>query len=172
MISRRTIMTFSLLPILLVACSSSTGGMLPTIPPTQTPVRIESIPATSTPRPTQTPYPSDTPTVTLTPLPSETPTLTPDPLSKDVTLAGGGWVKDYDYFFTFQFKGPVDPKNYRVVADDKEYVCQAVPQKPDLLYCLGQGVAVLDSVTVRLYQVGVDEPVFEKDVWVDFFPKK
>ncbi len=95
---------------------------------------------------------------------------TPDPALTGVKLIGLAWYPNYDLLLSFQFPGPVDPKNYRVTLEDKEYKCEVLAQFPNRLYCRGQGAKVLDVANVRVYQAGSDQPGFEKDVWVPYFP--
>jgi hypothetical protein len=138
------------------------------------------IEATATPKPSATPAPTETlrpsltpeapPFPTSTPAPTATPPPTPDPALTDVKLIGLAWYKNYDLLLSFQFPGPVDPNNYVVTLEDKVYTCEVLAQFPDRLYCRGQGAKVLSTANVRVYQTGSDQPGFEKDVWVPYFP--
>jgi hypothetical protein len=86
-----------------------------------------------------------------------------------VTLIGLAWYSNYDLLLSFQFPGPVDPQKYRVTLEDKEYTCEVLAKYPNRLYCRGQGAKVLSTAAVRVYQVGSDQPGFDKEVWVPFF---
>ncbi len=156
--------------LLLTSCST------PATPaaPTPAPVRATATPmSTATPAPTETLRPSLTPQApqpTSTSAPTATMPPTPDPALNDVKLIGLAWYSNYDLLLSFQFPGPVDPKDYRVTLEDKEYNCEVLAKYPDRLYCRGQGAKVLATANVRVYQAGSDVPGFEKDVWVPYFP--
>jgi hypothetical protein len=146
-------------------------------PPAPTPVPIQ---ATDTPEPSATPAPTQTLRPSLTPeapaLPTATQALTatlpptPDMALASIKLIGLAWYSNYDMLLSFQFPGPVAPKNYRVTLEDKVYTCEVLAKYPDRLYCRGQGAKVLDTANIRVYQAGSDQPGYEKDVWVPYFP--
>ncbi len=161
-----------MLAVLLAGCAApSATPPIPSVTPVQ---------ATATTLPTDTPAPTETLSPSLTPAvpPTATATLAPtatleptlDPALSDVTLIGLAWYPNYDLLLSFQFKQPVDPKKYRVTLEDKEYTCEVLAQYPNRLYCRGQGAKVLGVADVRVYQVGYDQPGFEKKVWVPYFP--
>ena len=108
-------------------------------------------------------------TVTETPLPTAAPTL--DPALAQVKLVGLSWLEKYKYnlLLSFDFPGPVDPADYRVTLEDKEYRCEVLGQYPNRLYCNGQGAKVLQPAQVRIYASGSDTPGFETEIWVPYF---
>lgn len=169
----RTLFFTALFALLLSACS----GALPGAPTAIATVVLATPADTATPRPTATPFPTQTPLPTLTP--TVTPTLPPtatftptaDPALAEVKLIGLAWLEKYKYnlMVSFEFPGPVDPEDYRVTLEDKEYFCEVLAKFPNRLYCNGQGAAVLKQATVRVYQSGSQTPGFEKKVWVPFF---
>jgi hypothetical protein len=164
------------LPLLLsivlnTGCASSTPTLVS--PPEHPQVTSTSIP-TVRPIPTETLRPSLTPkasTATATQLPVLTLPPTPDPALSKVKFIGLSWFNNYDMLLSFQFPGPVDPKDYRVTLEDKEYKCEVLTRYPNRLYCRGQGAKVLAKANVRVFQVGSDVPGFEWGVWVPYFPK-
>ena len=156
------------LAVLLAACAA------PTAAPTLTPAQPSSTPEpTFTFVPTETPQPAVFPspfvTATETPLPTATLAPTADMALSEAKLIGLGWYDDYDLLLSFQFSKAVDPQDYRVMLEDKEYRCEVLAEFPDRLYCKGQGAKVLAEATVRVFQAGSDQPGFEKKVWVPFF---
>ncbi len=160
-----------MLAVLLVSCAAPSATPVPS---TTTVLVTPTLVPTGTPEPTQTLSPSLTPAVppttaaTLAPTATLIPTL--DPALSDVKLIGLAWYRNYDLLLSFQFKQPVDPKMYRVTLEDKEYNCEVLAKYPNRLYCRGQGAKVLSTADVRVYQAGFDQPGFEKEVWVPFFP--
>jgi hypothetical protein len=142
--------------------------------PSSTPVQVTSTfeptnasIATSTVRPSPTPYALPSPTTTQ--LPTATLPPTPDPALSQVKLIGLSWIKNYNLLLSFQFPDNVDPKNYRVTLEDKEYQCEVLAKYPKRLYCWGQGAKVLGTANVRVYQADNDQPGFEQVVWVPYF---
>lgn len=84
-------------------------------------------------------------------------------------MIGLSWLPNYDFLLTFQFPGPVDPKNYRAMMESKPFTCQTLAQYPNRLYCTGRSAAVQSMAWVRLYQAGAVQPGFEQNVWVPYF---
>ena len=165
--SKRFWLIFVLLPgFLLAACAAPTATSSPTSAPIQA---TEPPSATQTLRPSLTPPPTATLAATETLPPTATPPPTPDAALSNIKLLGLAWYSDYDLLLSFQFSGPVDPKNYRVTLEDKEYTCEVIAQYPNRLYCKGQGAKVLAVANVRVYPTGSDQPGYEKDVWVPYF---
>jgi len=166
-----TYISLLIFAVLLASCAA------PTPPPSPTPVPVQ---ATATAEPSVAPAPTETLRPSLTPeVPSvASPTLpptatlppTPDPALAQVKLIGLAWYENYDLLLSFQFTDPVDPKDYRVTLEDRAYNCEVLAQFPDRLYCRGQGAKVLATANVRVYPTGSDQPGFEKDVWVPYFP--
>ena len=159
--------------ILLAACAAPTVNPAPTAAPveaSETPAPNETPAPTATQRPSLTPVPSATPAATETPLPSATLPPTPDPALANVKLIGLAWYNNYDLLLSFQFPEAVDPEKYRVELEEKEYKCEVLAQFPNRLYCRGQGAKVLATANIRVYPAGSEQPGFEKDVWVPYFP--
>jgi hypothetical protein len=160
-----------ILVMLLAGCTTPATPAVPTATPVQSTATVEP---TTTPAPTETLRPSLTPEVPPTEAPPAPPTATlpptPDPALSKITLSGLAWYKNYDLLLSFQFPGPVDPQNYRVTLEDKVYTCEVLAKYPNRLYCRGQGAKVLTTANIRVYQAGSDQPGFEKDVWVPYFP--
>ena len=157
-----------LVVLALAGCGSEPTTLVPTETdiPTQ---QAETTPISTFPPPSETPT-SPPPTATDAPV---TPTVPPSPTAdsalKDVELIGMGWMEDYQMLLSFQFSAPVDPDDYRVVMEDKDFPCQVITQHPDRLYCIGQGVKVLAVANIRVYPAGSTTPGFEKDVWIPYF---
>lgn len=157
-----------LVVLALAGCGSAPTTLVPTTTdiPTQ---RAETTPIVTFLPPSETPT-SPPPTATDAPV---TPTVPPSPTAdaslKDVELIGMGWMEDYQMLLSFQFPGPVNADDYRVVMEDKDFPCQVITQHPDRLYCIGQGVKVLAEANVRVYPAGSTTPGFEKDVWIPYF---
>jgi len=152
----------------LAGCAASGPSAAPTGAPG--PVQPTGTPLPSrTPVPTETSRPTLTPTITATPLPSATPTPGPDPALAETDLIGLAWYENYDLMLSFQFPGPVDPEQYRVTFEEKEYLCEVITAYPDRLYCRGQGAKVLAAAWVRIYPAGSQTAGFEKQVWTPYF---
>lgn len=160
------------LAFILVGCSPSTPAPTQMILPTTAPVLATQTAApTLTPFPTETSRPTTTPSPTQTPLPTATYTPTPDPALAQIKLIGLAWYSNYDMLLSFQFPGPVDPRNYHVKLEDKDYNCEVLAQFPDRLYCRGDGAKVLTTAWVRVYPAGSDQPGFEKKMWIPYFAR-
>ena len=168
--------------LMLAGCSGRTGDQ--TAAPTNTvraptavrtlvmlPTNTATVAAaaeTGTTQPAEAGAPASA-TITETPLPTAVPTL--DPALAQVKLVGLSWLEKYKYnlLLSFDFPGPVDPADYRVTLEDKEYRCEVLEQYPNRLYCNGQGAKVLQPAQVRIYTAGSDQPGFETEVWVPYF---
>lgn len=160
----RTLALIVALTVLFTACAS------PTPSPAPLPTSTAAVPqVTRTPQPTETPLPTHTPTITQSPVPSPTPTITPDAALTAVKLIGMAWYSDYDMLISFEFPSPVNPQDYRVTLEEKEYVCEVIAKHPNQLYCRGPGAKVLAVAMVRLYAAGNPQPGFEKEIWIPFF---
>lgn len=162
----------ALLIVIASLALSGCGSTPTTLVPTQT--VIPTVEVTTTPVATL-PLPSETPTIPP-PTPTDapvTPTIPPSPTADtslaDVELIGMGWMEDYQMLLSFQFPDEVEPEDYRVVMEEKDFACQVIAQFPDRLYCTGQGVKVLAVANIRVYPVGSTTPGFEKDVWIPYF---
>jgi hypothetical protein len=170
----RILIFFVMLPVILMsACAAPSATTAPTTAPvlaTATPSSTATQAPTETARPSLTPIATATPDATETIPPTATLPPTPDPALSNVKMIGLAWYKNYDLLLSFQFSGPVNPKKYRVTLEDKEYSCEVLAQFPNRLYCRGQGAKVLAVAKVRIYPAGYDQPGFEKDVWVPYFP--
>lgn len=163
---------FYLFVMIIILLLAGCAGPAPTTAPTATLAQAgpTQTPAPSrTPFPTETPWPTITPTVTETPLSTATLLPTPDPALADIKLTGLAWYDDYDMLLSFQFTSPVDPANYRVTLEEKEFKCEVIAGHPNRLYCRGQGAKVLAVAMVRVYPAGSQQPGFEKEVWVPYF---
>ena len=160
-----------LLP-LLAACAANSPTAIPTQTAGPGPVLeldTATPEATLTPYPSQTPLPTRTPTIAPTLPPTEAPAPTLDPAFSDVKLAGLAWLQNYNLLLSFNFPNPINPEDYRVTLEDKEYKCEVLPQYPNRLYCHGQGARVLGVAMVKVYPAGSDQVGFEKEVWVPYF---
>lgn len=149
------------------ACTSPVPVPAPSPTPTQKSVPVAQPLPTEIPSPTSLP----SPTITFPPEPSQAapPTETPHPALGEVELIGLAWYEDYDLLLSFQFSGPVNPSDYRITLEDKEYRCEVLDGLPDRLYCKGQGAKVLAEATVRIYPAGSVLPGFIKEVWIPYF---
>lgn len=152
--------------LILAACASNTPTIAPTTGPTQAPLATDTPPATATPPATLTFTPAPTqPTATASP--TAAPTV--DSALSQVKLIGLAWLEHYNMLLTFEFPGPVDPKQYRVTLEEKEYTCEKLAKYPNRLYCHGAGAKVLTTAWVRVYQAGSELPGFEKEWWIPYF---
>lgn len=154
--------------LLATACSSSPTKVVPTLQVTEAVVDTPTPPATATQAPSKTPSPTTPPTKTNT-LVLSTPAATPDPMLSQIEVIGLSWFENYDLLLSFQFPGEVDPQDYWVTLEDKEYSCEVIDNYPDRLYCRGQGAKVLAEAWVRVYPIGSSEAGFEKAVWIPYF---
>jgi hypothetical protein len=153
-------------------CTSPSPTSLPSPQPiimTSTPLPANTAQPTYTEEPTGTALPSLEPTAVQTAEPSVTPTSELNAALEETELIGLSWLEGYELLLSFQFPGPVDPSDYRVTLEDKEYSCEIVANMVDRLYCIGQGAKVLAVATVRVYPAGSSTPGFEKKVWVPYF---
>ena len=152
--------------LLLAGCAGVTPSAISTTPPAAVTATRQ---ASATPRASTTPVPTHTalptPTATITP----TPSPTPDPALADVRLLGVSWLANYDLLLSIQFPGPVDPAQYRVMVEDKNYACQGLAQQPNRLFCIGQGMNVYDRVSVQIFPAGSDQPGFVGTISIPYF---
>lgn len=165
-----------ILTTLLGACRANPVEQSPRLPTQQIMTFTPSTPRfdyTFTPEaitPTPTDEPGFTPTPVQTATQTPSPTATSDPALVEVKLLGLSWQPGYNLLLSINFAAPVDPKAYRVVIEGKEvYQCQVLPQYPDRLYCIGRGRNVYDRITVTIFPVGQDAPVFEDRIYVPYF---
>lgn len=138
------------------------------------PTATRIIPPTYTPAPpfeSPTAAPVVKATDEATPEASSTQAPTTGSALADVKLVGLSWLEKYKYnlLLSFDFPGPVDPADYRVTLEGKEYRCEVLAQYPNRLYCNGQGAKVLAYARVQIYPAGSDVPGFEQEVWVPYF---
>jgi hypothetical protein len=154
---------------LLAACASPAPKPALTQPAQDTGLPTTTPAPTRTPLPTRTQRPSLTPTVTLTQPPAATLTATPDPALAEIDLTGMAWYENYDMLLSFQFPGPVEPEDYRVTLEDKEFKCETIAAYPNRLICRGPGAKVLAVAVVKVYPAGSTQPGFEKEMWIPYF---
>lgn len=166
--------------LIVSACGSAAQTGAPTAAPvnppaTEPPAAVPTDLPTSTPTAEPTPMPTAEPTATATAAPTETsapteiPTPTPDPALEAVKLAGLAWMPHYNMLLSFDFPGPVDPADYRVTLEGKEYECEVLAQYPNRLYCHGPGAKVLTTAVIRVYPAGSEQPGYEKSYWIPYF---
>lgn len=163
------------LALILSACAGAAPTAAPTAVPTSPPataVLATDTPA-AVPTATETSVPSATVTATAAPTETSAPTSasspTPHPAQGQITLSGLAWMPDYNMLLSFNFPGPVDAADYRVMLEEKEYRCEVLEQYPNRLYCYGAGAKVLTTAMVRVYPVGVQQPIYERSYWIPYF---
>lgn len=165
---RGTVLLILLATLALFGCGTAPTTLVPTETDIPT-VEVATTPVATLPLPSETPT-TPPPTPTNSPVP---PTVPPSPTAdaslEDVKLIGMGWMEDYQMLLSFQFSSAVEPDDYRVAMEDKDFTCQVLAQFPDRLYCTGQGVKVLAVANIRVYPAGSTTPGFEKDVWIPYF---
>jgi hypothetical protein len=139
--------------ILLAGCSEvEPVSNTPTqAPPTSIPTRTFAVSRTPTVEFTHTPAP----TVTISP--------TPQPTSEMQTarLVGTGSRPNWQYFFTVEAEEALQGRYYGVVAGNKQYACETVPQNPNRVYCFGPLAGVDRWVDYVLYEQATEKKVHE-----------
>jgi hypothetical protein len=134
------------------------------------PVQLTPTPAPPTSVPTRTLAVSRTPTAefTHTPAPTVTITPTPQPTSEMETarLVGTGSRPNWQYFFTVEAEEALQGRYYGVVAGNKQYACEIIPQNPNRIYCHGPLAGLDRWVDYVIYEQATEQRVHEGQFFI------
>jgi hypothetical protein len=129
------------------------------------PVQFTLTQALPTSIPTRTFAVSRTPTAefTHTPAPTLTITPTPQPTSEMETarLVGTGFRPNWQYFFTVEAEEALQGHYFGVVAGNKQYACEIIPQNPKRIYCFGPLAGLDRWVDYVIYEQETEHLVHE-----------